>query len=549
LISGKEPGEREEKVNILLVDDRPDGLLALEAVLSCPDYNLVSASSGIEALARLLEDDFAVILLDVQMPGMDGFETASLIKGRERCRDTPIIFVTAISKEPLYIYQGYESGGVDYLFKPFEPAILRSKVAVFVDLHRKSCALRRQAEQLRRSEEWNRLLIESARDIVMVLSSEMRIVCLNAAFEILSGWEREEWIGKPVTSLIAGTDASVTEAQLRAVARDGPVLFESHFLNRAGRLVTVETSAIPLNTIPLNNGEPACGILCVVRDVSSRKQVEEERRRRDELERSNRDLENFAYICSHDLQEPLRQVVSFAQLLERKYLGSGTSGQDEVVRHIVDGATRMRELVQAILQYSRIGAHDVSFEPTDMERVLNNTLANIHFSLEETGAVVTSDPLPTVIGNGSHLARLFQNLLGNALKFRGKEPPRVHVSAQLDGGEWRFAVTDNGIGFEMAYAEKIFMMFRRLHRREDFPGSGMGLTICKRIIERHGGRIWVQSTPEAGTTFFFTLRPADAVPAPEHAAEHPAERPTEAQLEDTRARNAGDGVGAEHPVS
>jgi signal transduction histidine kinase len=240
--------------------------------------------------------------------------------------------------------------------------------------------------------------------------------------------------------------------------------------------------------------------------MQERKQAEETlKEKTEELARSNRDLEQFAYVASHDLQEPLRMVTSYVQLLARRYKGKLDSDADEFIGFAEGGAIRMWNLINALLTYSRVGMRGKQLEPTDCEAVLNQSLNNLNVAIEENAAVVTHEPLPTVMADNPQLVQLFQNLIGNAIKFRGNEPPRVHVSAGRNGNGWIFSVRDNGIGIAPEYAERIFIIFQRLHGREEYPGTGIGLAICQKIVERHGGRIWVESEVGKGATFYFTL--------------------------------------------
>ena len=234
-----------------------------------------------------------------------------------------------------------------------------------------------------------------------------------------------------------------------------------------------------------------------------------------ELARSNKELEQFAYVASHDLQEPLRMVASYVQLLARHYQGKLDADADEFIAYAVDGASRMQSLINDLLAYSRVSTRGKPFEPTECEAVLSRVFADLQVVIEENGAVVTHDPLPTVMADATQLTQLFQNLIGNAIKFRSEESPRVHVSAERlppspagegwGGGEWVFAVRDNGIGVDPECHERIFLIFQRVHTREEYPGTGIGLAICKKIVECHGGRIWVESQPGKGSIFYFTI--------------------------------------------
>jgi light-regulated signal transduction histidine kinase (bacteriophytochrome) len=241
-------------------------------------------------------------------------------------------------------------------------------------------------------------------------------------------------------------------------------------------------------------------------DITERKRAEEKLKLTlADLERSNKELEQFAYVASHDLQEPLRMVSSYTQLLARRYQSQLDAAANEFIAFAVDGANRMQALINDLLAYSRVGTLGKEFEPADCTAVLDRTLANLKAAIEKSSAVVTHDLLPTVMADNLQLVQLFQNLIGNAIKFHGEEPPRVHVSAEQKGNEWVFSIRDNGIGIDPRYAERIFVIFQRLHTREEYPGTGIGLAICKKIVERHGGRIWVESQPGIGSTFYFTI--------------------------------------------
>lgn len=228
------------------------------------------------------------------------------------------------------------------------------------------------------------------------------------------------------------------------------------------------------------------------------------------LAHSNEELEQFAYIASHDLQEPLRMVASYVQILERRYKGRLDENADQFIAYAVDGARRMQGLIRDLLEYSRVTTRGKPLRPTAMEDVLEMTLRNLQAAIDEGPAEVTHDPLPSVIGDSIQLGQLLQNLIGNAIKYRGDTAPRVHVSAQQDGDEWVFSVQDNGIGIDPVYAERIFVIFERLHTQKEYSGTGIGLAVCKRIVERHGGKIWVRSEVGGGATFFFSLPSADS---------------------------------------
>jgi PAS domain S-box-containing protein len=244
----------------------------------------------------------------------------------------------------------------------------------------------------------------------------------------------------------------------------------------------------------------------IAQDITERKRAEEKLRLAlADLGRSNKDLEQFAYVASHDLQEPLRMVSSYTQLLARRYQGQLDASANKFIAYAVDGANRMQRLIEDLLAYSRVGARAKGFERIDCTAALDRALANLKAAIDASGAVVTHGPLPAVVHDNLLLVQLFQNLIGNAIKFHVEAPPRVHVTAEQKAEEWVFAVRDNGIGIDPQYAQRIFTIFQRLHTNEEYSGTGIGLAICKKIVERRGGRIWVESQPGSGSTFYFTV--------------------------------------------
>jgi light-regulated signal transduction histidine kinase (bacteriophytochrome) len=228
-------------------------------------------------------------------------------------------------------------------------------------------------------------------------------------------------------------------------------------------------------------------------------------KRTEEMERSNKDLQQFAYIASHDLQEPLRMVSSYVKLLKRRYEGRLDADADEFIGFAVDGATRMQHMIQDLLSYSRVNTHGNPPSPTNVGQVLRQVLTNLRLAIDESGAKITHEFLPEVEADATQLVQLFQNLIANAIKFCGKGSPRIYVSVQKEDQSWVFSIQDNGIGIDLDFADRVFTIFQRLHTREEYPGTGIGLAICKKIVERHGGSIWVKSKVGEGSTFYFTL--------------------------------------------
>jgi len=242
----------------------------------------------------------------------------------------------------------------------------------------------------------------------------------------------------------------------------------------------------------------------VQRDITKRRQAEENlRKMAEELKRSNKDLEQFAYVASHDLQEPLRTVASYVQLLQRRYKGKLDADADEFIAFAVDGAKRMHFLLNDLLAFSRIKL--LAWESVETGDILRQALTDLRVAIEESGAVVTCDTLPAVIGDRSQLSRLFRDLISNAIKYRREESPRIHITSEKKDREWVFSFRDNGIGIAEEYFDRIFVIFQRLHTRDKYPGTGMGLAMCKKIVERHGGRLWLESREGVGSVFYFTL--------------------------------------------
>jgi signal transduction histidine kinase len=257
---------------------------------------------------------------------------------------------------------------------------------------------------------------------------------------------------------------------------------------------------------PQKIGEKSVGRVWSFRDITKRQQAEEAlKKTADKLARSNADLKQFAYAASHDLREPLRSIAGFVKLLERRYKGKLDEKADEFIAYIIDGVKRMDMLIDDLLEYSRVEAKGKDFGPVNCSVALQEAVNNLHSAIEESGAELTYDLLPTVIADASQLSRLFQNLISNAIKFRGNEPLKIRISAQQKGNKWIFSVKDNGIGINPQFFERIFVIFQRLHTTREHEGTGLGLAICKKIVERHGGQIWVESEQGKGSTFYFAI--------------------------------------------
>ncbi|MBN1227294.1 MAG: GHKL domain-containing protein [Deltaproteobacteria bacterium] len=241
-------------------------------------------------------------------------------------------------------------------------------------------------------------------------------------------------------------------------------------------------------------------------DVTERRKIKKKLKRTlADLKRSNIDLQQFAYVASHDLQEPLRMVASYTQLLEKRYKDKLDTDAKEFIQFAVDGALRMQRLINDLLSYSLVGARQKPVKPTDCNSVLGQVITDLSVTIEQNNVIISNDDLPNVMADASQMQELFKNLIGNAIKFRSEQAPRVHISAKKDRNKWLFSVKDNGLGIDPQYKDKIFLIFQRLHSKEEYPGTGIGLAICKRIVERHGGKIWIDSNVGKGSTVYFTL--------------------------------------------
>ena len=395
-------------VKILAVDDREDNLLSIETILEREDYTIVKAGSGRAALKILLQQhDFTLILMDVQMPDMNGFETASLIYEREKLRHIPIIFITAHNQGEERMYEGYKMGGVDFIYKPINPELLRYKVSVFAELYQKTHQL---------------------------LNHEQKLLSANRKLE------------KDVE------ERRLTEEKIRLLNQQ---LVENNF----------------------------------------------------QLKNTIEELDRFAYVASHDLQEPLRKILVFSDKIQTKYRDAVDKELHRSLEKIVKASERMQSLINDLLRFSRGASGSEDFVFISLNGLMNEVLADMEIDIEKSAAQIQVDPLPEVWGIPSQMRQLFQNLISNGIKFRKAGiVPRIHIYSQSNGlNHYRIIVKDNGIGFDSKYAEEIFTVFKRLHSYHEFEGSGVGLSICKKIIERHNGMIRAESIPGDGSKFIIDL--------------------------------------------
>jgi PAS domain S-box-containing protein len=346
-------------------------------------------------------------------------------------------------------------------------------------------------------------IVESSDDAIYGITLDGIIVSWNREAERLYGYTSEEVIGRSVSLLAPIDRASETVNLLESIKRQERVEhYETVRVRKDGREVPVSLCISPVK----DAAGSVIGASLIARDITDRKKAEEAlAQRTEELARSNAELQQFASLASHDLQEPLRTVANFAQFLQERYKDKLDAKADEFIYFMVDAAARMQQLINDLLAYSRVGSHSKDFVPAGCAAILEQALKNLQAAIEESGAQVTHDSLPTVKCDPAQIMQVFQNLVANSIKFRSAQPPRIHVGVERKLQEWVFSVKDNGIGIDPQYSERVFEIFQRLHTRKEYPGTGVGLAIAKKIVQRHGGRIWVESKLHQGATFFFTL--------------------------------------------
>ena len=345
---------------------------------------------------------------------------------------------------------------------------------------------------------------------MFMLDPQGHFLSWNAGVERLLGWSEEEWLGQHARMIFTPAEKAmeVCESEMRKALENGSATDIRWHRRKDG----TEFFANGFMNVIYDDAGAVIGFVKILSDETARKQLQ------DSLSESNAALEQFSYVASHDLQEPLRTMSSFAQLLTKKYDGKLDSEADRYLAFIMGASQRMSDLVRDLLEYARAATEEERPSSVALDEDLEAALTHLTQAVEESGASITHDPMPTIQVDRGQMVRLFQNLIGNALKYRKpNQPPKIHVSAEQAGSEWVITIEDNGIGFDPGYASTIFMPFKRLHQVGEYPGSGVGLAICKRIVESHGGRIWAESKPGEGASFRFTL-PVEGRPARSHTA-------------------------------
>lgn len=520
-----------EVIMILIVDDRPENLYSLQQLLELNHFKVDTASSGEEALRKILRNTYFLIILDVQMPEMDGFEVAEAITGYSKSKDIPIIFLSAVSVEKRFIARGYSSGGLDYITKPVDPDILLLKVSTFYRLHEQTRELHEAQEALRQevmerkaaqealshSLDELRSILESIQQIAFTLGTAGNIEFANrywyryaATLDALPETpEGETSVAGYIRKAISSAQQEVFEVRIKPLG-DGD--FRYHLLSLTPVLK-----------------EGAIGKwVCIFTDIHEQKMMNQllENRveeRTQELQQANRDLEysnhelqQFAYVASHDLKEPLRKIQVFSNLISSKF-GPEVPEAEHYLSKIISSAARMNSLITDVLEYSKISIGG-QFRATDVNAILRDILDDMELLVREKGAVIVTEELPLLHAIPAQIRQVFQNILSNALKFsRPGVSPQISVVAERsgelsadgeqhpDGAYCRITVTDNGIGFDERYLDKIFIIFQRLHGRTEFEGTGIGLAIVKKIVDTHGGLVTATSREGEGSSFTIVL--------------------------------------------
>ncbi|PYU93795.1 MAG: hypothetical protein DMG25_08425 [Acidobacteria bacterium] len=489
-------------LRVLYIEDSPhDAKLCLRQ-LEQAGYELSArlVTSREEFEEDLRTQPYDVILADYRTPTWSAMEALEALKQVDK--DLPFIIVTGTLGDEGAV-ECIKRGATDYVLKD-RPA--RLPQAVERALEEK--AAREEHQRVEASRKLLASIVESSEDAIVSRAREGNVLSWNRGAEKMFGYSAEEAIGRPISMLVPPECArELGQIQERVAQGESVGRYETVRMAKDGRRIDVSLVVSPI----FDAAGRITGASSIHRDITERKRAEEAlARRAKELERSNTELEQFAFVASHDLQEPLRMVASYTQLLAERYQGKLDADADEFIAFAVEGAQRMQKLIHDLLTYSRLGTRREEFKPTECGQALGRALQNLAASIEESRASVTHDPLPTVMADGSQLTQLFQNLVSNAIKFGDQQPPRVHISAERNDAEWTFSVQDHGIGIDAQYADRIFVIFQRLHPRNEYPGTGIGLAISKKIVERHRGRIWFESKLGEGATFKFTI-PADGV--------------------------------------
>ncbi len=496
---------RDKQSTILIVDDDESTRITLEAILLREGYNLVFAHDGVEALTKAKDLMPDLVLLDVMMPGMSGLEVCEALRADDLLSVIPVVMVTALDDRDSRL-RALDVGADDFLSKPVDVPELRARVRTITRLNRYHRLLAEQAKFEH--------LVELSPEGIAVVRAQGFIQLVNPALlELLGAKEREKILKKNLLDFVVSEDRETTVDFLDSVVEgESHRHFETALVCLDGRRIQVELDGGYF----LWEDHPSAQV--IVRDITERKRAEAALASQTRaLARANEELRRLIYVASHHLREPVRMMTMYTQLLLRRYRDKFNGEAEDLITFVVDGAARIKRLLDALVTYLEVDNQRGTFAPVDCEALLEHVLAQLQPQVASSNAVITHTPLPVLRGDRGQLARLFEHVVDNAIKFQGDFPPRVHISViQEQEKEWHFRVRDNGIGISPQHVQRLFVVFERLHRWEEYPGTGIGLAICKKIVARHGGRIWIESPPEedeaedglhagVGTVIHFTI--------------------------------------------
>ena len=508
---------------ILIVDDKAENIFSLKRTLEFNGFEVDTADSGEEALKKILKNSYSLIILDVQMPGMDGFEVAEALSGYSKAADIPIIFLSAVNTDKKFITKGYTSGGVDYIVKPVDPDIFILKVKTLNRLYEQNRELnrvrlylleevevRKQAEKtLVKTMKEHRSILESIPQIAFTLTPDGEIEFVNEHWYIYS-----DDAGR--MPQFHDEDHKASEGFMKALETGSVFVAEVRIRNKYSGAFRYHL----LKMIPVKQGIVVVKWVGTFTDIQEQKaanenleikvreRTEELLKKNRQLETSNHELQQFASVASHDLKEPLRKIQVFSSIVRDRFLNNTPASFHHLDR-VIEASQKMSELINDLLDYSRLSMNAL-YKDTDLTELVAEVVNNLEFSITEKNASVTVGEMPTIAVIPGQIRQVFQNLISNSLKFSRKDVhPVISISSEctdnLPDDICTLIVQDNGIGFDEKYLDKIFTIFQRLNAKEDYEGTGIGLAIVKKIVEKHSGTITARSIQGQGAKFIITL--------------------------------------------
>jgi signal transduction histidine kinase/DNA-binding response OmpR family regulator len=517
---------------ILIVDDKPENIFSLKKILEINGFEVDTAESGEEALKKILKSSYSVIILDVQMPGMDGFEVADAISGYSKAKNIPIIFLSAVNTDKKFIQRGYDTGGIDYITKPVDPDILILKVRTFQRLYEQTfqlnsmhnalqdeIAIRKDAQdKLNEKVEEQKTILESIPQIAFTTNSDCEIEYANQHWFLYSKSLDEFPETHP-------NDIPIEQVWQKLRGSKEPQTFElrlrnressnyRHYLMRMAPVIKDKVLVKWVGTITDIHAQKSANELLEQRVYERTRELETINKK---LEESNHDLQQFASVASHDLKEPLRKIQIFSSIIKEKYQNDNASGALSYIDRIIDSSDRMSGLINDVLSYSRLSVSN-EFKLTDINAIVSEILSDLEIVVKEKNAIINIDNIPLLEVIPGQIRQVFQNIISNALKFtRQGSQPIINIYSSIiekndvnalespHGAYCRIEISDNGIGFDEKYLDKIFTIFQRLNAKDSYEGSGIGLAIAKKIIDKHNGLITAKSAENRGAKFIIVL--------------------------------------------